>query len=110
MLIDEDEESGPKEDKEFESEGEQEGDEIMKISISALTANLKHKTIRVLGIIKGRKISILIDKGSAHSFIDERLVRKLDYATKETRTMTVKVANGDKLESKAMPTNDTEVT
>lgn len=54
------------------------------------------------GIIKGRKISILIDSGSIHSFVDEKLVRVLNCATNEYRVMTVRVANGDKLESKAV--------
>lgn len=74
----------------------------MEISISAIAANLKHKTVRVFGIIKGRKVSILIDSEGTHSFVDERLVRELNYATDETRIKKVRVANGDKLKSKAV--------
>lgn len=45
---------------------------------------------------------ILIDSESTHSFVDEKLIKELNYAIYENNTITVKVANGDKLESKAI--------
>lgn len=74
----------------------------MEISISALAGSLKHKNIRVPAMIKGRKISILIDSESAHSFVDERLIKELNYATNEANVMAIRVANGDKIESRAV--------
>lgn len=72
----------------------------MKISINALAGVWKHKTIRVPAMIKGRRVSILIDSGSTYSLIDERLVGELNYAIDETKTMTVRVTSRDKLDSK----------
>lgn len=52
--------------------------------------------------IKGRRISILVDSGCTHSFTDERLAKELNYTIEKTKIMTVRVANGEKLESKAL--------
>lgn len=46
-------------------------------------------------------MSILIDS-STHSYVGERLAKELKYVIDETRKVIVRVANGDKLESKAL--------
>lgn len=58
--------------------------------------------MRVPGVIKGREISILIHSGSTHSFIDDELARELNLAIDGTKTSTVRMENGEKLESKAL--------
>lgn len=60
----EDEETDPNKAKDPDCDEEQGCKEVMEISISALARNPKHKAIRVPGVIKGRKISILNDSGS----------------------------------------------
>ncbi|KAL2491374.1 Uncharacterized protein Adt_27002 [Abeliophyllum distichum] len=92
-------------DEEVEVEGDgnseqgEESEEVMQISISALLGTMKHKTIRIPGVVKGSKISILIDSGSTHSFIDERLVKGLKLKTDNEKNMLVTVANGQQLNS-----------
>ncbi|KAL2505089.1 Uncharacterized protein Adt_20710 [Abeliophyllum distichum] len=81
---------------------EQESEEVMEISINALDDKMRHKTIRVPGLIKWKKISILIDSGSTHSFVDEGLISQLKYNTNQSKSLTVTVANGEKLQSNAI--------
>lgn len=40
--------------------------------------------------------------GAPHNFVDEKLIRELNYAIDEANTMKVRVDNGDKLESKVV--------
>ncbi|KAL2490851.1 Uncharacterized protein Adt_26479 [Abeliophyllum distichum] len=81
---------------------EQESKEVMEISINALDDKMRHKTIRVPGLIKWKKISILIDSGSTHSFVDEGLISQLKYNTDQSKSLTVTVANEEKLQSNAI--------
>lgn len=83
ILVDEDEKDYTKEGDELESNREQ----VMETFVNALAGSSKHRTIRVPGIIKGRKISILIDSGSTHSFIDEGLARELSLVIDGTETL-----------------------
>ncbi|KAL2497856.1 Uncharacterized protein Adt_23406 [Abeliophyllum distichum] len=78
---------------------EEENMRVMQISLDALMGSMNHKTIRILGRIKGNPISILIDSWSTHSFIDERLVKSLGYTYDHSKPLAVTVANGQKLES-----------
>lgn len=66
----------------------------MEISINTLARSPKHRTIRVPDALKERKISILIDIGSTHNFIDEGLAREMNLSIDGTKTLTVGVANG----------------
>lgn len=77
-------------------------EEVIEISINALSWSLRPKTIRIPGQVKKRRVSILIDSGSTHSFIDEKLIWKLKYKVEATQPVTVIVANGDKLNNNAM--------
>ncbi|KAL4319829.1 hypothetical protein GQ457_18G007350 [Hibiscus cannabinus] len=45
-------------------------DEELEISINALTGSVGHITLRIQGTIKGKPLSILVDSGSTHSFIN----------------------------------------
>lgn len=74
----------------------------MEISISALASSFKHKTIRIVGVIKWKNVSILFDSRNTHSFVDENLIKELNYTIDKTNTMTMSVANEDKLGSKAV--------
>ncbi|KAL2532583.1 Uncharacterized protein Adt_05934 [Abeliophyllum distichum] len=72
---------------------------VMQISLDALTGSLIHKTIKIPGKIKGKQISIMMDSGSTHSLIDERLVKSLGYTCDLSKPLGVTVANGQMLES-----------
>ncbi|KAL2506908.1 Uncharacterized protein Adt_22529 [Abeliophyllum distichum] len=71
---------------------------VMHISLDTLMGSMKHKMIRIPGRIKGNQISILIDSGSTHSLIDERLVKSLGYTCDLSKPLEVTVANGQMLE------------
>ncbi|KAL3504669.1 hypothetical protein ACH5RR_034510 [Cinchona calisaya] len=85
--------------KKCQEEGES---EIMQISLHALTGAMTHKTIRIGGNIKGRRISILIDRGSSHSFVDKKLVREVWWNVRNTEAMIVLISNGEKIMSKGI--------
>ncbi|XP_026450846.1 uncharacterized protein LOC113350969 [Papaver somniferum] len=91
----------PKSSEEVEKEVYEEAKESpveydMEISLHALTGAATGNTIRIPGNIKKQKVSIFMDTGSAHSFIDCGLERKLKCSIKPTGKMLVTVANGDK--------------
>ncbi|XP_026383753.1 uncharacterized protein LOC113279266 [Papaver somniferum] len=68
----------------------------MEISLHALTGNISGDTIRIPGFVKKKAISILIDNGSTHSFIDSALAASLHCSIAQTGNLLVTVANGDK--------------
>lgn len=76
--------------------------EVMAISMYALIGGAKHETIRLCGMIKGRAVSLLVDSGNTHSFIDEALIKKLNWEVVATAPMTVSVADGDKVVSRGV--------
>lgn len=70
--------------------------EIMEFSINALCGSLKSKTIIILGQVKRKRVSILIDSGSTHIFTELRC------KVEPTQSVIVIVASRDKLNSTAM--------
>ncbi|CAA2976827.1 Hypothetical predicted protein [Olea europaea subsp. europaea] len=75
---------------------------MMEISIYVLMGRNMAKIIRLLGMIKKRKVSIWIDSGSTHSFIDEEFVQSINYKIQPAKPTSVTVAGGEKLISKGV--------
>ncbi|KAL4325963.1 hypothetical protein GQ457_11G022560 [Hibiscus cannabinus] len=75
-------------------------EEELEISINALTGNVGHSTLRLLGTIKGRHLSILVDSGSTHSFINPGWAKE-GVEILSTTPLVITVANGEKLYSEA---------
>lgn len=75
------------------------------ISIHALTGVPSYSTMRVRGAIGTRSLHILVDSGSTHNFLDEKLATKLNYPLQEIREMRVKVANGNQVPCKKVCPN-----
>ena len=73
--------------------------ENIEVSIHALAGGSQHKTIKLMGRLAGREVTILVDSGSTHYFDDERLVETLQLQAIGT-PLTVNVTNGEKLESR----------
>ncbi|KAJ0511931.1 putative aspartic peptidase domain superfamily [Helianthus annuus] len=67
------------------------------ISIHAMCGIPSYSTMKVIGYIGTRKLHILIDSGSTHNFINEKLADKLQCLTCEVPAMRVAVANGKSL-------------
>ncbi|PIN25072.1 hypothetical protein CDL12_02189 [Handroanthus impetiginosus] len=59
-----------------------------KVSLNALLGSMGEGAIRVDGVITGKPIQILIDSGSTHSFIDEKLAETLSFK-KNTLTWSI---------------------
>ncbi|KAL8091683.1 hypothetical protein AgCh_034082 [Apium graveolens] len=88
---------------EEEDEGwyEEKGDEYVieddkpgQISLNALAGNNSISTIRLQGLVKGKKVHILIDSGSTHSFVDTGLVKHLRLLAEIVQPLLVTLANG----------------
>lgn len=68
-----------------------------EISLNALVDNKSTSTIRLQGTVKGRKVHLLIDSGSTHSFVDMNLVKQLKLTPEVDSLLLVKVANGNSM-------------
>ncbi|XP_027083512.2 uncharacterized protein [Coffea arabica] len=75
--------------------------ENIEVSIHALAGGTEHKTLKLKGRIAGVEILILVDSGSTHCFIDERLAETIQLPT-IGNPLTVRVANGEQLESRQL--------
>lgn len=83
-------------------EVEEDSEEIMEISIHVLVDSNRTRTIKPPGRIKGRRISILINGWSTHSFIDELLASNINCRIQQVKPVFVTVAGGEKLISGAV--------
>lgn len=68
-----------------------------QISIHALTGIPSYSTMQITGTMGTRTLHILVDSGSTHNFIDEKLVKKLNCPMTSVKAMKVTVANGNQL-------------
>ncbi|XP_026378286.1 uncharacterized protein LOC113272700 [Papaver somniferum] len=78
-------------------------EEEVEIFVPALSGNVTHSTIKILGTLKNKKknYTILVDSGSKHSFIDPEISRQSGYYIKPTGAFQVALADGNKLVSNA---------
>ncbi|XP_019225505.1 PREDICTED: uncharacterized protein LOC109207079 [Nicotiana attenuata] len=65
------------------------------ISLNALSGTEVPNTIKLRGESKKNSMSILLDSGSTHSFLDMETAKEMGCAIKETSPMRVTVANGN---------------
>ncbi|XP_027086384.1 uncharacterized protein [Coffea arabica] len=75
--------------------------ERIEVSIHTLSGGNGHNTFKLKGVLAGRELLILVDSGSTHCFLDERLVSHLQLQVAGT-PLTVRVANGERLESRQL--------
>jgi len=68
-----------------------------EITLHALTGWATPKTMRITTRIGSNDVIALIESGSTHNFISERLANALRILVVPTTTFTVRVANGEKL-------------
>nr|ABD78322.1 polyprotein [Primula vulgaris] len=73
--------------------------ENAEITLQAITGVTNSTSIRFVGKLKGQKVSILVDSGSTHNFIDPKWVPLLKLSNVQSDIMEVKIANGDKIKS-----------
>lgn len=74
-----------------------EQEEEMHISVHALAGQVSHQTIKIQGKVKNRMLTILIDTGSTHCFIDPEAAKLSGNIITPTAQMKVDVADGNKM-------------
>ncbi|KAK4394129.1 hypothetical protein Sango_1883700 [Sesamum angolense] len=79
-------------------EEETEGD--MVVSLHAMKGKINCKTLKVIGLVGDKEVLKLIDSGSTHCFINEKITRTLGCELECTTNMMIRVADGSKLSSK----------
>ena len=57
-----------------------------------------YHTFRVSGVLHGHKVTVLIDSGASHNFIDATLVDSREISTEEFEGFTVIIPGGYKME------------
>ena len=75
----------------------QEHEPKLEITLHALTGWTAPKTMRVTAKMGPHEVMVLIDSGSTHNFISNRLANKLRLPVIPTETFLVRVANGERL-------------
>jgi hypothetical protein len=70
-----------------------------EISINAISGSSGSKSMRLVGVLHSQRVSILIDSGSTHNFLDPSLLSKVHLSVAAIPCLTVKIANGDSIQS-----------
>ncbi|XP_012844847.1 PREDICTED: uncharacterized protein LOC105964883, partial [Erythranthe guttata] len=74
--------------------------ELYKISVYALAGQVSPTTIKLVGMVNRQPISILVDTGSTHTFLDPNTAKRLKCILEPTSQWKVSVADGRKVFSK----------
>ncbi|KAK8947110.1 hypothetical protein KSP39_PZI006748 [Platanthera zijinensis] len=91
------EEDGEEEQLEFGAEGEE--TQGPQVSMNALTGVTHNQTMRVTASHQGQPISVLIDSGSTHNFLDEGPANRMQCHLDPIEPFSVAVANGKTITS-----------
>ncbi|XP_076935565.1 uncharacterized protein LOC143602280 [Bidens hawaiensis] len=65
-----------------------------QISLNAIMGVSSYSTMKVTGSIGTKPLHILIDSGSTHNFLDEKIAYKMSCPTKEMPSMKITIADG----------------
>ena len=69
------------------------------ISLHALWGTAGCQTVRVVGRIKKQSLVMLVDLGSTHNFIDQKVAKRLNCKTQAITRLNVTMVNGEVLQS-----------
>ncbi|XP_014491240.1 uncharacterized protein LOC106753853 [Vigna radiata var. radiata] len=69
-----------------------------QISFNALSGLTAPEALRFLGLISKKQVTILVDGGSTHNFIQDRVAKFLNLPLQPTPTLKVMVGNGSVIE------------
>ncbi|KAJ0028613.1 hypothetical protein Pint_35931 [Pistacia integerrima] len=72
---------------------------VPEISIHAMVGAHTPQTMRVSGLLYNKPMSVLIDTGSTHNFLDPQIAKKTGLQVDDGAKFNVMVANGDTLSS-----------
>ena len=73
-------------------------DTLPEISFHAITRGEYPQTLRVLGRLKNKNLTILIDSGNTHNFIDQTVVSRFGLLVIREKKLQVIVANQEQIE------------
>ncbi|XP_073358271.1 uncharacterized protein [Aegilops tauschii subsp. strangulata] len=74
-------------------------EECATISVQALSGATHPKTIQFRALIGNQVVLLLLDSGSTHTFVDQALLERTKLPSEQlSEPLSVKVANGDKLQ------------
>jgi len=74
-------------------------DSAPRVSIAAIVGISQPQTLKLKGYIKNKKVTVLIDTGSTHNFLDIQMARNLNLFVYPVPDMKVMVADGKKIEN-----------
>ncbi|KAA8541071.1 hypothetical protein F0562_025034 [Nyssa sinensis] len=84
----------------LDCETNEEGSEdTPKIFLHAISGTRAPQTIRVRGRVRCQAITVLVDSGSTHNFLSEKIAKKIGLQPREDGLFEVIIANGEKLTS-----------
>ncbi|KAI4340489.1 hypothetical protein MLD38_025318 [Melastoma candidum] len=66
-------------------------------ALHGVALSFKNRTMKVIGLYKKRKLTILVDSGSTHNFLDAEIARQLGGVIQIVASKSVMVANGERL-------------
>lgn len=93
----EEEEEDVREEEIIEYKGKME-EKGVAFSVHSLTGELLQSTIRMIGVIKGKEVSILLHGGSSHTLVKPTAIEHCYYLVQPVESFHVKVASGELLE------------
>jgi hypothetical protein len=65
-----------------------------KATLASISGVPKYNTLRMQGVLQGKKVSVLINGGDSHNFIDSALLQRRHIPTVEFEGFKVEVAGG----------------
>ena len=71
---------------------------LPEISFHAIAGMAHPQTFRVMGKLQNKAVTVLIDGGSTHNFIDQAIVTKFGLSVARDQKLQVMVANRDKID------------
>ena len=72
------------------------------MSIHAVVGSTSPKTIKLIGQINRKPVSVLLDIGSIPNFVDPGVVKKTGLKVNPEHSFRVTIAGGDKLQSEGI--------
>lgn len=69
-----------------------------EVSLHAMSGTRGLHTMQIQGMIKNRRVNLLLDSGSSHSFISQALVKQLKLPIRSCNEMQITIANGEKIQ------------
>jgi len=81
-----------------------------KATLASINGVSKYNTFRMREVLQGQKVSVLIDEGASHNFIDSTLLQRRHIATVEFEGFKMEVAGGSTMLGITLPSSPSGLT